>query len=407
MGGNTVWDELRDGWMHSVPRVALRLDAAFSFALERVFVVSNASRVGVLGNHACDASGDTSGDTSADVSLLAPSSSFPLSDDVDPRSVVAARRASSFRFFFGDADVREDFPRTQPRRRTSAEPGLASSNGRSRVNALSFGDAIRETVPGGSKKTRAPTARRRRGSRKTFGTFCGARRHATTASLAGAVSPAEGAVMTKRPTSASPASSRARGRSSTATKASTRSVGSRCSAAHRALCSSIQARISTGRCGAPGGPCSGVHASRRKPLVASARETAARVPGARRQSLERIRRAPVRSTMERRLSRSSGSNARGLGGGGGRVSRPSSSHVAKTNRRRDTVHTGSATARRTFGSPTPRPRRGRALSSRLETARGDVVRERSDRERGVAVETYAGRGSGVASVRRALVRFSR
>ena len=144
--------------------------------------------------------------------------------------------------------------------------------------------------------------------------------------------------MTKRPTSASPASSRARGRSSTATKASTRSVGSRCSAAHRALCSSIQARISTGRCGAPGGPCSGVHASRRKPLVASARETAARVPGARRQSLERIRRAPVRSTMERRLSRSSGSNARGLGGGGGRVSRPSSSHVAKTNRRRDTVH---------------------------------------------------------------------
>ena len=102
MGGNTAWDELRDGWMHSVPRVALRLDAAFSFALERVFVVSNASRVGVLGNHACDASGDTSGDTSgdmtgdtsgdtsADVSLLAPSSSFPLSDDVDPRSVVAA-----------------------------------------------------------------------------------------------------------------------------------------------------------------------------------------------------------------------------------------------------------------------------------------------------------------------------
>lgn len=123
--------------------------------------------------------------------------------------------------------------------------------------------------------------------------------------------------MTKRPTSASPASSRARGRSSTATKASTRSVWARPSAAQRALWSSIQARISVGRWGDWGGPCSGVHASRRSPRVASARETAARVPGARRQSLDRTRRAPVRSTMARRLSRSSGSNARGLGGGGG------------------------------------------------------------------------------------------
>ena len=83
----------------------------------------------------------------------------------------AARRP--FRFFFGGADAREDFPRTQPCRRTSAEPGLASSNGRSRVNALSFGDAIRETVPGGSKKR----ARRRldvvEGRGKRSGRFAG------------------------------------------------------------------------------------------------------------------------------------------------------------------------------------------------------------------------------------------
>ena len=187
------------------------------------------------------------------------------------------------------------------------------------MNALSSGEAVRETVVEAVTVTGAspaPTARRRRWSRRTSGTFCGARRHATTASLAGAVSPAEGAVMTKRPTSASPASSRARGRSSTATKASTRSVWARPSAAQRALWSSIHARISVGRCGDWGGPCSGVHASRRSPRVASARETAARVPGARRQSLDRTRRAPVRSTMARRLSRSSGSNARGLGRGG-------------------------------------------------------------------------------------------
>ena len=374
----------------------------FSFALKRVFVVSNASRVGVLGNHACDASGDTSGDTSgatsADVSLLAPSSSFPLSDDVDPRSVVASARARRPFVFFSP---RGKISRTQPRRRTSAEPGLASSNGRSRVNALSCGDAIRETVPGGS---RAPTARRRRGSRKTSGTFCGARRHATTASLAGAVSPAEGAVMTKRPTSASPASSRARGRSSTATKASTFGRVAVFRGASRVVFVDPGENLD-GTVRGAGGPCSGVHASRRKPLVASARETAARAgratPVARK---DQTRARPIDDGAE--VIQELGLK-REAWEGGGRVSRPSSSHVAKTNRRRDTVHTGSATARRTFGSPTPRPRRGRALSSRLETARGDVVRERSDRERGVAVETYAGRGSGVAGVRRALVRFSR
>lgn len=95
----------------------------------------------------------------------------------------------------------------------------------------------------------------------------------------------------------------------------------------------------------------------------------------------------------------------GKGREGGSADRRAS-HDAKTNRRRDGCVRGSAMAGRTFGSPTPRPRRGRALSSRLGTARGDVGRERSDRERRVEVEGLRGWGRGVAGVRRALERFS-
>ena len=95
----------------------------------------------------------------------------------------------------------------------------------------------------------------------------------------------------------------------------------------------------------------------------------------------------------------------GRGRGGGSADRRAS-HDAKTNRRGDGCVRGLGMAGRTFGSPTPRPRRGRAPSSRLGTARGDVGRERSDRERRVEVEGLRGGGRGVAGVRRALERFS-
>ena len=66
-----------------------------------------ASRVGVLGNHACDTS------SAAVMTSSVPSSplpaSLPLSDDADPRSVTTARRVSSFRFF-----AARDFPPPRP-----------------------------------------------------------------------------------------------------------------------------------------------------------------------------------------------------------------------------------------------------------------------------------------------------
>ena len=181
--------------------------------------------------------------------------------------------------------------------------------------------------------------------------------------------------MTKRPTSASPASSRARGRSSTATKASTRSVGSRCS---RRIARCVRRSRRESRWDGAGrrGRARGCTPRGAGPWWRARGDGSARA-GAH-ASRSGIRRAPVRSTMERRLSRSSGSNARGLGGRG-KVSRPSSRREEPTARRctqdpewRDVPsghNTPSTSRKSTFIASRNRARRCRARTIRSGTWR--------------------------------------
>ena len=400
MGGNTVWDELRDGWMNSVPRVALRLDAAFSFALERVFVVSNASRVGVLGNHACDTSGDTSDDTSGDTSgdTFADISLLPLSDDVDPRSV----GASSFRFFFRRArfpaaastHVRrararvvqrtEQSERLELWRRDQGDGAWWFKKNARADGSTSFRveENVRDVLR--REEARDDGVSRRRGESRGGG----GHDEASDERLAGEFAREGTIVDGDEGVDAFGRVAVFRGASRVVFVDPGENLDGTVRGARGAVLGGARLEAQ-----APGGERAGDGGARAGRATPVARE-------------DQTRARPIDDGAEviQEFGLERARPGRGRGKGQQTVvvtcceDEPTARHGALC---------GSATARRTFGSPTPRPRRGRALSSRLETARGDVVRERSDRERGVAVETYAGRGSGVAGVTRALVRFSR